>query len=525
MGKIFCYGNLQTRDLKALARGLQVSGYSRMTRETLISQLEKADPAGKCAKKADLPAAAAKPAPKTAKTSAPSQKSAPVKEHPAVKKEVPSKSSVSKSVSPKKGKVSKEPSVPKSAPSAAKKTPSKPAPAKKRVLPPAKACSPKIRSFSSGEEPAPKNILSEQAGGKKASSPAKTGSKLKGQKSSSRSARSVSVIPSKLRMGSAPPLKLTPPSQDAEKKSKRRRAIAPRREDVTVISMPSEESASFQEEAAKDILPANTLKDKMMRRKTLETPSSVGSGLDRIVLQVCGPFWLHAWWEISGTLISRVRAAMGHLWHTADPILRLYRVTEESGGRYTKIVGDYVIHGGVYNWFLNVDDPPGTFLVEIGYRSRDRQFFSLVSSNTVITPQNYIQESMGWSESAWNMLTASTMVSPFEGKAVEADLSPGAEPSGGTSRPRRTAFSLAVDAEVVIKGQTSPDAQLTVRGERIFLREDGTFLIRYHLPERRHVFPVAAVSRDGIDTKTIVLSVERNTKNLETVVRPQSDDD
>ena len=27
------------------------------------------------------------------------------------------------------------------------------------------------------------------------------------------------------------------------------------------------------------------------------------------------------------------------------------------------------------------------------------------------------QESMGWSESAWNMLTASTMVSPFEGKA------------------------------------------------------------------------------------------------------------
>ena len=185
----------------------------------------------------------------------------------------------------------------------------------------------------------------------------------------------------------------------------------------------------------------------------------------------------------------------------------------------------YVIHGGVYNWFLNVDDPPGTFLVEIGYRSRDRQFFSLVSSNTVVTPQNYIQESMGWSESAWNMLTASTMVSPFEGKAIEADHSPDAEHPGGTSRPRRTAFSLAVDAEVVIKGQTSPDAQLTVRGERIFLREDGTFLIRYHLPERRHVFPVAAVSRDGIDTKTIVLSVERNTKNLETAVRSQSDDD
>ena len=82
-----------------------------------------------------------------------------------------------------------------------------------------------------------------------------------------------------------------------------------------------------------------------------------------------------------------------------------------------------------------------------------------------------------------------------------------------------------MDAEVVIKGQTSPDAQLTVRGERIWVREDGSFLIRYHLPERRHVFPVAAVSRDGIDTKTIVLTVERNTKNLETVVRMQQDED
>ena len=32
-------------------------------------------------------------------------------------------------------------------------------------------------------------------------------------------------------------------------------------------------------------------------------------------------------------------------------------------------------------------------------------------------------------------------------------------------------------------------------------------------------------SRDGIDTKTIVLTVERNTKNLETVVRMQQDED
>ena len=184
-----------------------------------------------------------------------------------------------------------------------------------------------------------------------------------------------------------------------------------------------------------------------------------------------------------------------------------------------------MIHGGIYNWFLNVSDPPGTFFVEIGYRSRDKQFFSLVSSNTVETPQNYIQESMGWSESGWNMLTASTQVSPFESGALDAEIASSSKPSAASSPRRRSGFDLQVDAEVVIKGRTSPDAQLTVRGERIWLREDGSFLVRYHLPERRHVFPVAAISSDGIDTKTIVLSVERNTKNLETVVRSQLDED
>ena len=57
------------------------------------------------------------------------------------------------------------------------------------------------------------------------------------------------------------------------------------------------------------------------------------------------------------------------------------------------------------------------------------------------------------------------------------------------------------------------------------LNSDGSFMIRYNLPERRHVFPVVAVSRDGIETKTVVLAFERNTKNLETVIRDQSEEE
>ena len=144
---------------------------------------------------------------------------------------------------------------------------------------------------------------------------------------------------------------------------------------------------------------------------------------------------------------------------------------------------------------------------------------------------------MGRSESGWRMLASSSMFSPlFDGGSVLED--PSVE--NFESEPKSAAkpeedpvpfgfgnrdFDLQIDAEVVIKGKTSPDVQLTIKGERIWLKEDGSFLIRYHLPERRHVFPVVAVSRDGIETKTIVLAVERNTKNLETVIRDQSEDE
>ena len=196
-----------------------------------------------------------------------------------------------------------------------------------------------------------------------------------------------------------------------------------------------------------------------------------------------------------------------------------------------------MIYGGVYNWFINVDNPPGSFLVEIGYKARDGQFFSLVSSNIVETPNNYLQESFGRSEAGWRILTSGSTVSPL---LDDAEGLPDAIPrkkSGFKERkhfeerlsdeldPNKRGFDLNIDAEVVIKGTTSPNVQLTIKGERVWLKEDGSFLIRYHLPERRHVFPVVAVSRDGIETKTIVLAIERNTKNLETVIRDQAEED
>ena len=76
-----------------------------------------------------------------------------------------------------------------------------------------------------------------------------------------------------------------------------------------------------------------------------------------------------------------------------------------------------------------------------------------------------------------------------------------------------------MDAELIVFGSTEPNAQVTLQGDPIDVRPDGTFTVRFHLPNCRQVIPVVARSRDGVEQQTIVLAVERNTKTMEPIIR------
>jgi hypothetical protein len=80
-------------------------------------------------------------------------------------------------------------------------------------------------------------------------------------------------------------------------------------------------------------------------------------------------------------------------------------------------------------------------------------------------------------------------------------------------------FEFAVDAELIVFGTTCADASVTLSGEPIVVRPDGSFTVRLQLPDRRQVIPVVADSGDGIESRTFVLAVERNTKVMEPVIR------
>ena len=61
-----------------------------------------------------------------------------------------------------------------------------------------------------------------------------------------------------------------------------------------------------------------------------------------------------------------------------------------------------------------------------------------------------------------------------------------------------------MDTELIVHGVAHPDARVTLRGEPVRLRADGSFAVRFSLPDRRHVLPVVAHSGDGAEQRTIV---------------------
>ena len=59
---------------------------------------------------------------------------------------------------------------------------------------------------------------------------------------------------------------------------------------------------------------------------------------------------------------------------------------------------------------------------------------------------------------------------------------------------RHRELPFAVDAELIVYGVSHPHAHVTLQGEPVPLRPDGSFMVRMRLPDRRQVIPVIASS-------------------------------
>lgn len=73
-------------------------------------------------------------------------------------------------------------------------------------------------------------------------------------------------------------------------------------------------------------------------------------------------------------------------------------------------------------------------------------------------------------------------------------------------------FWLQVGTELILYGATEPDATVTVQGQPVKLRPDGTFTLRFALPDGEQVLPVRAVNADGDDERVITPIVKKWTE-------------
>jgi len=262
---------------------------------------------------------------------------------------------------------------------------------------------------------------------------------------------------------------------------------------------------------------------------------------DRLVLMVRDPYWLHALWEVSPRSVQRAQAALAEQWHGARPVLRLLEV-EMDGTTCTaeRVIRDIDVHGGVNNWYIDVAEPPQSFRVELGYLTLDDRFYSLARSNSVTTPRPGASEAVdeNWAPVAEDCERIYAMSGGYQAEGDSGELQQLFEerlrrPMGSPMVTRYGAgadqslvpkreFEFTVDAEMIVSGQTKPDAYVTLGGQPVKLAPDGSFRVRLSMPDRRRVLPVVAQSSDGVQQRTIVLAVERNTKVMEPVLRDES---
>lgn len=284
-------------------------------------------------------------------------------------------------------------------------------------------------------------------------------------------------------------------------------------------------------------------RNKQDRIKNLARPKrsrkGTGPAKDRLVVMVRDPYWLHAYWDLTHQSVQRAEAALGQDWHNARPVLRLSQVAGTQGNSAAETVLRHIeIHGGVNNWYIDVQDPPKSYRVEIGYLADHDKFFALARSNIVTTPRAGAADAIdeNWRDVAENFEKiyainggdepggpSHELQELFEEQLRRPMGSPmmnryGPRANGLVHHGRKRPFFFDVDAELIVYGSTEPEASVTVQGEPVSLRPDGTFTVRFSMPNCRQVLPAVASSSDGMEQQTVVLAVERNTKVMEPVI-------
>ncbi|MFA5145422.1 MAG: DUF4912 domain-containing protein [Candidatus Omnitrophota bacterium] len=253
---------------------------------------------------------------------------------------------------------------------------------------------------------------------------------------------------------------------------------------------------------------------------------------DRIVLQVRDPWWIHTYWEVRGATLEKLRNDLKDEFPRAKYVLRVYDVSQIIfNGSNAHRFFDIQINESASNWYINTRGPGRSWCVDLGLLLPGGRFITIARSNIVETPS----EGPSWiTDEEWMIpeemfarlygmgfgLGQSSPVGKAWQERVKRELFSGVLSSPGITSvtspakkmPKGKKFWMVVDCELIVYGATESDAKVTVQGREIKLRPDGTFTLRFALPDGKQVIPVKAASCDNVEERTITPIINRETQ-------------
>lgn len=263
-------------------------------------------------------------------------------------------------------------------------------------------------------------------------------------------------------------------------------------------------------------------------------------GDSRLVLMMRDPQTLHAFWSISAA--DREKYGLDKAGGAPPLLLRLY--DRESGNGAAEVYRAQIVVASTERWTVQVPPSGRAWRAEIGFIGRDGQFHAIASSNLVVLQgpplTMSIQEgkvSVPFGEGGEALRQwANTFEMPVMAPLPAMTGQPGSimqplpgllqlqQPGSMMGQPgsqmgvqppaaeKQKGYWLQVQTELILYGSTVPGSQLTVQDVPVELAGDGSFSLRFALPEGFHILPVHAVSPDGDDERTITPIVLRLTQ-------------
>lgn len=263
-----------------------------------------------------------------------------------------------------------------------------------------------------------------------------------------------------------------------------------------------------------------------------ELPHEYGD--TKIVVMVRDPEWVFAYWEVNDE--TRAGFKLNRHGHDRRVIVRFYKITgrdwpaEPAHYTFDVDVGPYSS-----SWYVRMPEADSEWVAELATFDDEGNYVAIVRSNPIRMPRDSVSEE---TDAQW-MIVEETFRQLYEAagaftlremrgseeiiRVLQKQLgvalsgqgpSSGVVSSGAQVLPKapEKGFWLQVHTELILYGATEPDANVTVMGRPVQLNPDGTFSLRFALPDGEQVLKVRAVNADGDMEREITPVVRKTTR-------------